>query len=54
MSHATQMGPEVFFAKMPPALFYRIFSRESFRLARGRSGASGLENDLFAGLRGFP
>jgi mycothiol conjugate amidase Mca len=51
MVHATQMGPEVFFAKMPPALFYRIFGRESFHLARGRSGASGMEDDLFAGLR---
>jgi mycothiol conjugate amidase Mca len=51
MAHATQMGPEVFFAKMPPALFYRIFARESFQLARGRSGASGMEDDLFAGLR---
>src|SRR5262249_21411901 len=30
MAHATQMGPEVFFAKMPPALFYRIFAQESF------------------------
>jgi LmbE family N-acetylglucosaminyl deacetylase len=52
MAHATQMGPEVFFAKMPPALFYRIFGRESFRLARGQAGASGMEDDLFAGLRG--
>ena len=51
MAHATQMGPEVFFAKMPPALFYRIFAQESFHLARGHSGASGMENDLFAGLR---
>ena len=52
MAHATQMGPEVFFAKMPPAVFYRIFGRESFQLVRGRSGASGMEDDLFAGLRG--
>jgi hypothetical protein len=51
MAHATQMGPEVFFAKMPPALFHRIFARESFQLVRGRSGASGMEDDLFAGLR---
>src|SRR5215831_5487581 len=52
MAHATQMGPEVFFAKMPPALFHRMFARESFRLVRGRSGAPGMEDDLFAGLRG--
>src|SRR5262249_21694855 len=51
MAHATQMGPEVFFAKMPPAVFHRIFARESFQLVRGRGGASGLEDDLFAGLR---
>ena len=52
MAHATQMGPEVFFAKMPPPVFHRIFARESFQLVRGRSGASGMEDDLFAGLRG--
>jgi mycothiol conjugate amidase Mca len=52
MAHCSQMGPEVFFAKMPPALFHRIFGQESFRLVRGRSGASGMEDDLFAGLRG--
>ena len=52
MVHASQTGPEVFFAKMPPALCYRIFGCESFQLARGQSVASGLERDLFAGLRG--
>jgi mycothiol S-conjugate amidase len=51
MAHASQMGPDVFFAKMPPALFHQVFGRESFRLARGQSGTSGLERDLFAGLR---
>src|SRR5262249_29331913 len=39
MAHATQMGPEVFFAKMPPAIFHKVFARESFQLVRGRSGA---------------
>ena len=52
MAHATQMGPEAFFAKMPPALFYQVFARESFQLVRGRSRASGMEDDLFSGLRG--
>jgi hypothetical protein len=52
MAHATQMGPEVFFARMPPPLFHRVFARESFRLARGRPGATGVEDDLFAGMRG--
>ena len=41
LAHATQMGPEVFFAKMPPALFYQVFARESFHLARGRLRRSG-------------
>lgn len=52
MAHASQMGPDVFFARMPPALFHRTFGRESFQLVRGRSGVAGLEDDLFAGLRG--
>src|SRR5215831_717393 len=52
MAHASQMGPEVFFARMPPPLFYQVFGRESFQLVRGRAGAPGLEDDLFAGLRG--
>jgi N-acetyl-1-D-myo-inositol-2-amino-2-deoxy-alpha-D-glucopyranoside deacetylase len=52
MAHGSQMGPEVFFASMPPALFHRIFGQESFRLVRGRPGAPGMEEDLFAGLRG--
>src|SRR5262245_35881528 len=51
MAHGSQMGPEVFFAKMPPALFHRVFGQESFRLVRGRPGVSGMEDDLFAGLR---
>jgi mycothiol conjugate amidase Mca len=52
MAHATQMGPEVFFARMPPPLFHQVFGRESFRLVRGRPGVSSIEDDLFAGLRG--
>jgi mycothiol conjugate amidase Mca len=52
LAHATQMGPDVFFAKMPPAVFYQVFGRESYRLARGRTDASNRERDLFAGLRG--
>jgi mycothiol conjugate amidase Mca len=52
LAHATQMGPEVFFTRMPPPLFHQVFGRESFRLVRGNPGASGLEGDLFAGLRG--
>jgi mycothiol conjugate amidase Mca len=50
-AHATQMGPEVFFARLPPALFGLLFSRESFQLAQSRVPASAPETDLFAGLR---
>jgi mycothiol conjugate amidase Mca len=50
-AHATQMGPEVFFAKLPPSLFDRLFSRESFQLVRSRVPAAPPETDLFAGLR---
>jgi mycothiol conjugate amidase Mca len=49
--HATQMGPEVFFAKLPEPLFDQIFARESFQLVRSRVAAATPETDLFAGLR---
>lgn len=50
-SHATQMGPEVFFAKLPKPLFHQLFSRESFQLVHARVSAPTPEADLFAGLR---
>ena len=50
-AHATQMGPEVFFAKLPEALFHQLFSRESFQLVDARVPTSPPETDLFAGLR---
>ena len=50
-AHATQMGPEVFFAKIPPALFDRLFGVETFQLAHTRIPATAPESDLFAGLR---
>jgi mycothiol conjugate amidase Mca len=49
--HATQMGPEVFFARIPEQLFGQLFSRESFQLVNARMAASAPEGDLFAGLR---
>ena len=49
--HATQMGPEVFFAKLPEPLFHQLFSRESFQLVHARVPTSPPETDLFAGLR---
>jgi N-acetyl-1-D-myo-inositol-2-amino-2-deoxy-alpha-D-glucopyranoside deacetylase len=50
-AHATQMGPEVFFAKLPPAVFNQMFGQESFQLVRSRVQAATPETDLFNGLR---
>jgi N-acetyl-1-D-myo-inositol-2-amino-2-deoxy-alpha-D-glucopyranoside deacetylase len=50
-AHATQMGPEVFFARLPAPVFDQLFGRETFQLARSRLGPIGSETDLFAGLR---
>jgi LmbE family N-acetylglucosaminyl deacetylase len=50
-AHATQMGPEVFFAKLPEAVFDQMFGRETFRLAHARMEVTLPETDLFAGLR---
>jgi mycothiol conjugate amidase Mca len=50
-AHATQMGPEVFFARMPEPLFHHVFGRESFQLAKSRIAATPPESDLFDGLR---
>jgi mycothiol conjugate amidase Mca len=50
-AHATQMGPEVFFARLPAPLFDQLFSRETFMLARQRIEPTLPETDLFAGLR---
>jgi mycothiol conjugate amidase Mca len=53
-AHATQMGAEVFFARMPPALFDELFARESFQLVESRVETATPETDLFAGLRDGP
>jgi len=50
-AHATQMGPEVFFAKIPPPLFLELFGRESFQLVTSHVPVSTPESDLFDGLR---
>ena len=50
-THATQMGADVFFARMPPPLFDELFGRESFQLVETRVEAPIPETDLFAGLR---
>lgn len=51
LAHATQMGPEVFFSKLPPSLFNAIFCMESFQLVKSLRPAPKDEHDLFAGLR---
>lgn len=50
-SHATQLGPNVFFSRIPEPLFYELFGEEAFLLAYSRVAASVPEDDLFAGLR---
>jgi mycothiol conjugate amidase Mca len=50
-AHATQLGPEVFFAKLPEPLFDQLFGTETFQLARSRVPPTLPETDLFAGLR---
>jgi mycothiol conjugate amidase Mca len=50
-AHASQMGPNVFFARMPPTLFDELFGRETFQLVEARVPAPPSETDLFAGLR---
>jgi mycothiol conjugate amidase Mca len=51
LAHATQMGPEVFFSKLPPSLFNAIFSMETFQRVKSLRPAPEEEDDLFAGLR---
>ncbi len=51
LAHATQMGPEVFFAHLPPPLFHELFGREHFQRVQSLRPAPDREDDLFAGLR---
>lgn len=51
LAHASQMGEDVFFARLSPTLFAELFSVESFQLVRSLVPAPGREDDLFAGLR---
>src|SRR5215471_18882100 len=47
-SHRTQMGPDQFFMKLPPALFGAVFGRETFQRVAGPGRTP--ESDLFDGL----
>ena len=49
--HATQMGPEVFFAKLPTPVFHQMFGQEQFQLVKSRVPSTPPEADLFDGLR---
>ena len=49
-AHATQ-SENIFFLAFGPELFGEVFNEEAFVRARDRTGASGVEDDLFAGLR---
>jgi N-acetyl-1-D-myo-inositol-2-amino-2-deoxy-alpha-D-glucopyranoside deacetylase len=47
-AHRTQMGPQMFFMRLPPALFGQVFGQEFFQLVKG--SANGASTDLFGGL----
>jgi N-acetyl-1-D-myo-inositol-2-amino-2-deoxy-alpha-D-glucopyranoside deacetylase len=47
-SHATQMGPEQFFMRLPEPLFADVFGREAFQRVAGPGQTP--EDDLFSGL----
>ncbi len=49
-AHATQMGQEQFFMRLPPPLFKEIFGRETFQRMSGPTGNTTPEDDLFSGL----
>ena len=50
-AHATQMGPDQFFMRLPPDLFSAAFSRETYQRVQGPTAAVGAtESDLFSGL----
>ncbi|HEV7665277.1 MAG TPA: N-acetyl-1-D-myo-inositol-2-amino-2-deoxy-alpha-D-glucopyranoside deacetylase [Chloroflexota bacterium] len=48
VSHATQMGPEQFFMRLPQPLFAEAFGRETFQRVAGPGDTP--EDDLFSGL----
>jgi N-acetyl-1-D-myo-inositol-2-amino-2-deoxy-alpha-D-glucopyranoside deacetylase len=47
-AHATQMGPDEFFMKLPQELFAEAFGRETFQRMAGPGPSS--ETDLFEGI----
>ena len=49
-AHASQ-AENIFFLSLGKELFAELFTEEAFVRARDRTGASGRETDLFAGLR---
>ena len=51
LAHATQMGPETFFMKIPEPIFNVIFGLETFQLVKSPVPVPEQEDDLFAGLR---
>jgi N-acetyl-1-D-myo-inositol-2-amino-2-deoxy-alpha-D-glucopyranoside deacetylase len=50
--HATQIGPQSRFGRIPPELFRQLFVGETYRRVVGpfAPGPDGIETDLFAGL----
>ena len=48
LAHKTQLGENMFFARLPAELFQEMFASEAFQLVRGP--AAGSQDDLFGGI----
>jgi LmbE family N-acetylglucosaminyl deacetylase len=49
-THRTQLGPDVFFSKLPPELFDQLFATEAFQLVESRVQTRPPEFDVFDGV----
>lgn len=49
--HASQLGPDTFFRKIPTAVWLDMVKQETFMLAESRTGRANDEQDLFEGIQ---
>ncbi len=50
MCHASQLGPNTMFRRIPEALWHDTLKTETFMLAESRTGRAGDETDVFEGI----
>jgi len=50
LCHATQLGPNTFFRRIPEPLWRDMLKTETFMLAEARTGRAGDETDVFEGI----